>query len=356
MDEKRLFTVGPVWVSPIIRDEMSRQMFSHRSPEYAELHFRLVNNLKRFMGTKNEIFIFTSSATGIMEACARNCVNNKVLNLVNGAFSERFSKVCKMNGKKTERVDVEWGKAIIPELVDEVLNDSDVEAVTLVHNETSTGVMNPLKEISKVVKKYDVLFFVDTVSSMGGTPINVDELGIDVCFFSVQKCMGIPPGLAIGSVSKRALEKSMDVENKGYYFNFEILKKYSDKNNTPATPAIPQILALNRQIELIFKTGLKKHFKKFIEVSGLIRESVKNMGLKVFPDERYVSVTMNCFESNPINPNKIVLKMKENGYIIANGYGKIKDKTFRIGNMSGIGIEDAVDMLQTLERVIDELR
>jgi len=365
MEKPKLFSVGPVYVNEKVRQEMGRQMFSHRSNTYRELHSNLVQKLNKLMKTNNEILIFSSSSSGIMEACARNLVKDdeKVLCLSCGAFGERFGEIFELNGKNVRILSKEWGKANLPDEIDEALSQDKYAVVTLIHNETSTGLMNPLKEISDVVKKHNVLFVVDTVSSMGGTYIDVDGYGIDVCLFGSQKCLATPPGIAIASVSERALNKAKEVKNKGFYLNFEILKKSNDKNETPVTPPIPQMFAMSKSIDLIFEEGYENVIERHKNVSKFVRDRVKDIGFEIFPDENFASQTLTCvnFENFKKQWPKFDVKvmkeeMKKKGFILADGYGKIKEKTFRIGNMGNVMIDDAKEMLDELEDVVKKFK
>ncbi len=361
MEKPKLFAVGPVYVNEKVRNEMSRQMFSHRSNTYRELHSSLVQKLKGLMKTNNEILIFTSSSSGIMEACARNLVkaHEKVLCLSCGAFGERFGEIFELNGKGVKILSKEWGKANLPDEADKALSEDDYAVVTLIHNETSTGLMNPLKEISDVVKKHETLFVVDSVSSMGGANVDVDDYGIDVCLFGSQKCLATPPSIAIASVSEKALNKAKDVKNKGFYLNFEILKKSNDKNETPVTPPIPQMFAMSKSIDLIFEEGHENVIERHKNISKFVRDRVKQIGFEIFPDENFASQTLTCvgFENFKKTYNKFDVKimkeeMKKKGFILADGYGKIKDKTFRIGNMGNVMMDDVTEMTDALEEVV----
>ena len=203
----KLFTVGPVACRPEVLEEMKRQMFSHRSEEYRELHRETVRRLREFLETKNKVFLFPSSGSGVMEGTVRNCVERKMLCCINGAFGKRYAEVGESNGKIVERLEPELGKPTTPELLDEKLSSApDVEAVAITYNETSVGLLNPLPELAKVVKEHGKFLFVDAVSAMGGVELKVDKWEIDVCFASSQKCFGIPPGLAVASLSEEALE------------------------------------------------------------------------------------------------------------------------------------------------------
>ena len=351
----KLFTVGPVACYPEVLEEMKRQMFSHRSEEYKKLHEDTVENLQLFLETNNQVFLFPSSGTGLMEGAVRNCVNKKMLCCINGSFGKRFADVALSNGKTVEKLEVPFGEPITPDLLDDkLLKCPDVEAVSIIHNETSMGLINPLQELADVVKKHGKLQFVDAVSSMGGVNIEVDKWGLDVCFASSQKCFGIPPGLAVGSVSGEALKRSEVAVNKGWYFDFKLFEKYQKNAGTPMTPPIPQILGLNRILKMIDSMGgKKKHFDLYSERSRRIRKGVKELGLTLFPREGYESPTVTCVNApSDISGIEIYNRMREKGFELAKGYGSINDITFRIGNMGYIEFEDTDLMLKALREVI----
>lgn len=355
MDFPKLFTVGPVYVRDEVREEMGKQMFSHRSAEYVSLHSGVIPKLQKLLKTENTVLLYPSSATGVWESCARNVVEKKALCCVQGAFSKRFSEVVEANGKEVVRLEKDMGEAVLPEDLDSALSKDDFDSVTLVHNETSTGVMNPLKELMKVAADHDVATIVDAVSSAGGAPLFVDDWGIDVCLFSVQKCMAVPPGLAVASVSDRALERSEKATNKGYYFDMKVLQKYHLKDNTPATPPIPQIFGLSKSIDLIFEEGLENVWARHKEVSNYVKERcVKDFGFELFPDPNYASQTLSCISTKTkgINAKELLAKMKDKGYIVGSGYGPIKEETFRVGNMNNVYMGDVTEMLDVMEDVL----
>jgi len=355
MESPKLFTVGPVYVNEAVREEMRRQMFSHRSPEYMRLHSGVLEKLHKLMRTQNDIFLYTSSATGIWESCARNCVEKSVISCANGAFSERFGHCMEANGKEVQYVEKPWGEAILPEDLEMALQESDAEAVTLVHNETSTGVMNPLEDLCKVAKDYGVLTLVDTVSSMGGAPIEVDKWGIDVCLFSVQKCLALPPGLAVASVSEKAMEKSYSLENRGYYFDFQVLHKYNQKNQTPATPPIPQVFGLDKQLDMIMDEGVEAVWGRHKKVSDYVKMRCRDMGFGLYPAEDYASQTLSCMDAGGKSPAELLRLMEDKGYVIGAGYGKLKESTFRVGNMGNVMMGDVEEMLDVMAQEVKGL-
>jgi len=355
MDFPKLFTVGPVYVRDEVREEMGRQMFSHRSSEYVDLHGGVISKVQKLLKTENPTFIYPSSATGVWESCARNVVKKKALSCVNGAFSKRFGEVIRANGKEVEFLEKPMDRAILPEELDTALSKSDADSVSIVHNETSTGLMNPLKELAKVCDDHGVMSMVDVVSSVAGAPIYVNKWGIDVCLFSVQKCLAVPPGLACASISERALERSEKAENKGYYFDMKVLQKYHLKNNTPATPPIPQIFGLSKALDLIFEEGLENVWARHKEVSDFVKKRcTEGMGFELFPDERYTSQTLSCISTKGkgINSKELLAKMKAKGYIVGSGYGPLKEESFRVGNMGNVYMGDVEEMLEVMEDVL----
>lgn len=358
MQNLKLFTVGPVACYPKVLEEMAHQMVSHRSEEYKNLHAETVEQLQRFLETKNEVFLFSSTGSGFMEASVRNCVNKKMLCCICGSFGKRFADVAVSNGKQLETIEPPLGEPITPDLLDHKLSKNpDIEAVAITHNETSVGLINPLENLAAVAKEHGKLLFVDAVSSMGGTEIKVDKWDLDVCFSSSQKCFGVPPGLAVGSVSERALKKSETAQNKGWYFDFKIWEKYQKQKGTPMTSVIPQIAGLNRILRIIESEGGKKtFFKLYAERNRQIRNGVEKLGLTLFPKSGYESPTVNCVNAPAgIDGLEIYEKMREEGFELAEGYGSIKNVTFRIGNMGYIESEDINSMLEALGTVLVDL-
>jgi len=353
----KLFTVGPVACYPEVLDEMKLQMFSHRSEEYKRLHRETVELLQEFLDTGNQVFLFSCTGTGFMEGSVRNCVEKKMLCCVNGSFGKRFADVATSNGRTVETLEPPLGEPITPDLLDDKLSKCpDVEAVAITHNETSTGLINPLEELADVVKTHGKLLIADAVSSMGGTEIKVDKWDLDVCFASSQKCFGVPPGLGIGSVSEEALERSEAAKNKGWYFDFKLWEKHQRTAGTPMTSVIPQISGLNRILKLIDSWGGKgRYFSLYTERNRRIREGIQKLELTLFPKEGYESPTVTCLiaPSNLSGP-EIYREMHGKGFELAKGYGDIRDITFRIGNMGYIQFGDIELMLGALGEVLGD--
>ncbi len=354
----KLFTVGPVACYPEVLKAMSKQMISHRSEEYLKIHYDTVTKIREFIETDNPIYLFTSAGTGFMEASVLNCVKEKMLICVNGSFGKRFADVALAHGRKIVKIAPPLGEPISPEVLDETLyENSDIEAVALTHNETSVGLINNLKTLTEVVKKHGKLTFVDAVSSMGGTELKTDEWGIDICFSSSQKCFGVPPGLAIGSVSNEALEKSKKMSGKGWYYDLCIWQRYHEEGRgTPMTSAIPQINGLKSALEMIEENGGKNwYFNLYKKRNNKIIRGIEKLGLSTFPKQGYESPTVSCINA-PVGSSgpEFYNKMRGQGFELAQGYGELREKTFRVGNMGFIKDEDLGDMLEAMKYIVDK--
>jgi aspartate aminotransferase-like enzyme len=351
---KKLFIPGPIEVAPEILEAMATPMIGHRMPEYARLHKGVTDKLKQLMFTEERVFLSTSSAFGAMEGAVRNLVGKRCANFCNGAFSDKWHNVTLACGKEADAFKVNWGEPITPELVESALSTGKYDAITLIHNETSTGVMSPLPEIAEVLKKYpDVVSIVDTVSSMSALKIPVAELGIDCCVFGVQKAFALPPGLAIFTASERALERAKTVPGRGYYFDFLEFAAADEKNNTPSTPCISQIYAMDRQLDRIFAEGLERRWQRHQELAGYVRNWIVEQGFGLFPAEPYRSVTLSC-ATNDRGTDLAALKKQlgERGFAFDDGYGKLKGKTFRIAHMGDMQLDDLKGLTAEIEGLL----
>jgi aspartate aminotransferase-like enzyme len=353
----RLFIPGPVKVNEDVLQQLARPTLGHRGKEYAQLHSHTIEMLKKILFTSQNIFLSTSSASGIWEASIRNCVdfNETVLCTCCGAFSDKWANVARSCGRNVDELKVDWGKPILPEMIDEKLSTGKYAAVTLMYNETSTGLMNPLYEVSKMMKeKYpDVLVFVDAVSAMVALPLHFDELGWDVAFASVQKAFAIPPGLAVAAVSNRAMEKSKKVLQRGYYFDFQAFAKSAEKNQTPTTPAIPHIMALNYQCEKILAEGMENVWKRHKKMADFVRSWAKKK-FALFCEEKYASDTLTTIKNTRgiTVADVINAVQKKHNTVFGNGYGDLKEKTFRIAHMGDITLGELEELLGWIDEEI----
>jgi len=351
---KKLFIPGPTHVEDEILEAMSMPMIGHRDSLYSDLHGDVVKKLKTFLETEERIYLSTSSSTGMMEGSLRNCVKGKALMTNCGAFSRRWARIARANGKDIDVIEVEWGKAITPDMVDAYLSKGGYDTVCITHNETSTGIMNPLEEIGRMVKeKYpDVLVLVDAVSSMAGVEIKVDEWGLDVVLAGVQKAFALPAGLCVVTVSEAALDRSTQVENKGYYFDFEVFEKKAVKHQTPATPAISQINALNVQMDRIFEEGPENRFQRHQDMAEYVQDWAREH-FDLYSDEDYLSHTVtNVHNTRDIDVVKLNEELAKRGAMISNGYGDLKGTCFRIAHMGDLKVKDITWLIEQIDDIL----
>jgi aspartate aminotransferase-like enzyme len=332
-------------------------MISHRSKEASDLQRNISDNLRKLMYTKNEILLSTSSGSGLMEGAIRSCTVKKAAVFSMGAFGERWYSMAVKNNVPADIFKVNWGEAITPQIVDKALATGEYDLITITHNETSSGVMNPLAEISEVAKKYpEVVFCLDTVSSLGGAKIEVDKWGVDICIASTQKCLGLPPGLAICSISDKAIEAAKKVEFKGFYFDLANIKKYVDNKpyQYPSTPSLPHMFALDYQLDKILnKEGLENRFNRHTENAKYVREWAKKY-FALYSDERYLSNTVtNIKNTRGISVKELNDTLGERGYVISNGYGDLKEKAFRIAHMAEVTKENLKELFDEIEDILN---
>ena len=349
----RLFLPGPTEVREEVLASQAQRLIGHRSREIEALLGSIQPRLREVFRTDHRVYVSTSSATGLFEAAARNCVGRRALCCVNGAFSDRWREVVAAVGKTHDVLEIEWGKPVTPELVDEALERGEYDAVTVVHNETSTGVTSPVAEIAAAARSRapDALLLVDTVSSLGGIDVRVHEWGLDVCLTGGQKCLALPPGLAFAAVSDRALERARAVPDRGWYFDFLVFEKYRERNQTPATPAITLLYALDVQLDRILEEGLEARFARHSAMARHVRGwALQRMDL--FAAEGYRSDSVSAVTNTlQIDIRAMNRWMAENhDMVVANGYGKLADRTFRIGHMG----DHTVAEVEALTAAIDE--
>jgi len=350
-----MFIPGPVDVHPAVLAAQTQPMLPHRSQEFESLFQGARHKAQPLFGTRAQVFITASSGTGLQEAAVRNLAKENVLCLVNGAFSKRWFDVAKGNSKQADPLMVEWGKAIVPAQVAGALKRKKYELVTIVHNETSTGVQNPVQDLAAVVRENnpDTLICVDAVSSLGGVKIEMDKWGLDMVLTSSQKCLAIPPGLALAAVSDRALDYARRVPDRGWYFDLVRLAEHLVKDSTPATPALSLIYALDMQLDRIMAEGLENRFARHSQMAALVQNWVSANGFEVFAEGGYRSQTVtavsNTMELDIGELNEFLIKKQMR---IANGYGQLKEKTFRIAHMGDTQIEEINTLLSALDEFI----
>src|SRR4030081_864150 len=287
-----------------------------------------------------------------MEASIRNLVGKRVLCCMCGAFSDKWLDVAKRCGREAEALQVEWGKHIDHEDVDLALATGKFDTLTLIHNETSTGVMNPLAEICSVRAKYpDVLLIVDTVSSFSAVKIDMDALGIDVMLTGAQKALALPPGFSLFSVSEKAFARAEKQKDRGYYFDFLEFKKRQGEWMTPSTPSIGHIFALQSKLEEIFEEGLQARFDRHAKTNAFVHDWVKRTGFDFFAEDGFRSRTLTCVKNNKgIDVLDLARRLREKHHLVIDpGYGKLRGNTFRLSNMGDETEETVSHLLACLD-------
>ncbi len=353
-DHVRLFLPGPVEVHPEILAECSRPMVGHRQEAYRALHREVRAGMQWLLGTKNDVIVSTSSATGVWESAARNAIVKGCLQLTNGNFSERWEETTRLAGCPVGTYALEWGMAHRPDVVRRELATGKYDAIAIVHSETSAGVMDPLEDLCKAAREFDdVLIFVDAVSSAATVPIEVDRLGIDVLLVGVQKGIGLPPGLALYSLSRRALERSKKVADRGYYFNWEILSKHSEKDETPATPPVGLLFALRRQLERMKAEGLENRYARHRAMAERTRGWARERGFGLWAEPGFESIGLTCVKNaRNIDVAALAQFLLERGMAIDQGYGKIRHKSFRLAHMGDLQMDDVNELLGAIDEFL----
>lgn len=353
----KLFIPGPIAVSEKTLRAMTHPMIGHRSPDFVALYQSVQPDLQELFYTKDPVHLSTSSAWGVMEGSIRNVVKTKVLNCMNGAFADKWNDVSRRCGKEATALKFEWGQPVAPEAVRAELSKGGYDAITLIHNETSTGTMSDISAIMAVVREFpEVISIVDTVSSFSVVPIKKDELGIDILLTGSQKALALPPGLSIFSVSDRARERAASMADRGYYFDLLEFAKNHEKGMTPSTPVIPLIYALQSKLEDINVEGIEARYARHARLNQTVRQWGHGHGLKLFPAEEYGSLSLNCFVNDQgidLPALNSVLKAKHN-LVIDGGYGKLKGKAFRISNMGDETDETIAELLSALDSALAE--
>jgi aspartate aminotransferase-like enzyme len=348
----KLFIPGPIAVSEKTLRAMARPMIGHRSSDFIALYRSLQPGLQALFGTKDPVYLSTSSAWGMMEGSLRNLSAKKVLCCMNGAFSDKWLDVARRCGLQAAGLQSEWGQPVDPAALRAELAKGGYDVVTLIHNETSCGCQSDLPALAAVLREFpDVISIVDTVSSFSAVPLDKDTLGLDVVLTGSQKALALPPGLSLAAVSARALARAAQAPARGYYFDLVEFQKNHEGGMTPSTPVIPLIYALESKLQDIAAEGLPARFARHQRLNRAVREWGFARGFKLFPREGYGSVTLNCF-ANTRGVDLVALnkQLKEkHGFVIDGGYGKLKGNTFRISNMGDETDATIAELLAALD-------
>lgn len=331
-------------------------MIGHRSKEASELQKSISEKMRKILYTENEILLSTTSGSGLMEGAIRSCTAKRAAVFSVGAFGKRWYEMAVNNNVPVDIYEVNNGEAINIKDIDRVLATGKYDFLAVTHNETSTGIMNPIEEVGEILKKYpEVIFAIDAVSSAVGSKIEVDKYGIDICITSTQKAIGLPPGMAICSFSDKAKNNAEKVKFRGTYLDLLALYKYIKKKDYqyPSTPSISHMYALDYQLDYILNVeGLENRFSRHIEMAKIVREWGKKY-FELFPDERYISNTLTTIKNNRnISVANLNKELGVRGFQISNGYGDLKEKTFRIAHMADCTVKDINELLENINDIL----
>ncbi len=347
-----MFVPGPVDVAAEVAAAQTQAMLPHRSAEFEAIFRRAEAKSQGLFGTQQRVFITASSGTGLQEAAVRNFAARRVLACVNGAFSQRWAEVAAGNGKQVDLLESEWGQPVKPDQVAQALQGGKYEILTVVHNETSTGVESPVAAIAAAARAAspETLICVDAVSSLGGVRFEMDAWGLDFLLTSSQKALALPPGLGLAATSDRALAKAERVPDRGWYFDLVRMEKHRLKDSTPATPATALIYALDFQLDRILAEGLEARFARYAAMAERVQQWALARGFDLFAAPGYRSKTVTTIANSAgIDIRALNAFLLERGMRIANGYGALKGKTFRIAHMGELTLADVEALLAAID-------
>ncbi|WP_303672643.1 pyridoxal-phosphate-dependent aminotransferase family protein [Vampirovibrio chlorellavorus] len=357
-----LMIPGPTPLPEPVREMMSRPAIGHRSAEFKEVLKRVFPSLQWIFGSKNQVFLYTASGTGAMEASMSNTLNpgDRVLALVNGVFSHRWAEIAKTLGLQVETLDVPPGEAHTPAMLQEYLEarrSTDYKAILLNHSETSTGVLSPIRELVAISRQThpEALTIVDTITSLGATHFSLDDWDVDIAVSGSQKGFMLPPGLSFLGLSDRAWKAHQQCHQPGYYFNFTRYQKAQLESTTPYTPATPQILGLDVALTLMQEEGLANIIQRHARLSRMTRAGVQALGLSLFvSDPALASPSVTSFlppAGLTVDAIRAGLK-KRFGIVIADGQKELKGKIMRIGHLGHVSEREVLTTLSALEAVL----
>jgi len=351
----KFFLPGPTDVHPDVLAAQLRPMIGHRSGAMEQLLQKMAPQLQALARTTRTVLIGSNSATGFMEMAVRNGVRRRALSIVNGAFSERFAHLVTAVGKECVRLEVPLGEAVEPDQLRAALKRTPVDAVTVVHSETSTGVLQDVAALAQVAREFDdVLFLVDAVTSMAGSPVEPDGWGFDFTFTGSQKALALPPGLALGVASPRMLERSKTLPDRGLYFDLPSFDQAMSKFQPTNTPAISLLFALDRQLDRIAADGgIEGRWRRHEAMRQTVERWAQAEGIAYLPREGRRSWTVSCLKLPAGKSAKdVVGKLKVEGWTIGSGYGAVKDSTIRIGHMGDHSVAAVEELLPLVRKAL----
>lgn len=355
MDEPiRFFLPGPTYVRQSVRETMTAPSIGHRGADFKSLYSRLHGPLREIFQTEAPVLLASGSATLVMESAVVSTVSGSVLHATSGAFAERWMTASRSHGLDADQISVPWGEAVDPTLVREALRRKKYDAVTVTHNETSTGVLNPLREIAQVIRdESDALILVDAVSSLAGAPVLSDEWGLDLVLAGVQKAIAAPPGVTVFHLSERTMKQCEQVEHRGFYTDLLRYKQKHDGGGTITTPPIPIVRALADQLDAIMAEGMTQRWQRHEELLARTADWASRSGFEYASAEDARSVTVSCLKPpEGIEAPWLVQQLAERGFVVGGGYGAWKPSTFRIGHMGEVRVEDLEALTEAIELIV----
>ncbi|MFC1646181.1 pyridoxal-phosphate-dependent aminotransferase family protein [Candidatus Omnitrophota bacterium] len=359
MAKNYILSPGPTPLPPYVREAMSREIIHHRTPQFQAILKEVEEGLKYIYQTSNDVFILASSGTGAMETAVVNivCPSDKVVVIDGGKFGERWTELSKVYGAQIELVKVEWGKAVDPKVIKDILDkNKDVKAVFATQCETSTGVVNDIEALGRIVKGTDAILVVDAISGLGAIDLKTDAWSVDMVVCGSQKGLMLPPGLGFISVSPKAHKLIQSCNNPRYYFDLRLAKKALDKNDTAFTPAVTLVIALNEVLKNMRKEGLDKIFARNKRLAEATKKTMISLGLELLAPEASSDAVTAVKVPDGIDGAKLVKTLRdEYGITIAGGQAHLKGKIFRIAHMGFIREDDLKVCIKTLEEVLSKM-
>ncbi|HXG40388.1 MAG TPA: alanine--glyoxylate aminotransferase family protein [Candidatus Limnocylindrales bacterium] len=357
--EPNLRIPGPTSLPPAVREAGGRQMINHRGPEFAAMLERIVAGLRPFFGTSNEIVLLTAAGTGGLEAAVVNTLSpgDRVLAVSIGAFGDRFAKIAAAYGAAVDRLEIEWGRAAEPDDLRRALASQPADgyrAILVTHNETSTGVINPLSELARVAREGapDALLLVDGVSGVGAVPFEQDAWGLDLVVSGSQKSWMAAPGIALVSVGPRAWAAAETARMPRFYFDLAAHRKSAAAGQTPWTPAVAVLFQLDVALGLMAAEGPEAVFRRHAECAAATRAGLEALGFELFADPRHASPTVTAARvPDGLDWKAFNAVLRERGLVVAGGQGKLAGQVFRIGHLGDVTVDDIRSALAVLEEV-----
>jgi aspartate aminotransferase-like enzyme len=355
----RFFNPGPVWVRPQVMQAMTGPMLSHRSQAFMDLYGRILDKLPKDFKTKGAAHTLATSATGVWESALISCVDGgAVLSIANGAFSDKWGEMSQRLGLETDVLKFEWGKAVRAEDVKDRLSKKKYAAVTVVHNETSTGTISDLASIAKAVRESsDALVFADVVTSLAGVEVQTDEWGLDVAVSGSQKALALPPGIAVFAVSERAMKAARAKKHRGLYLDLVDVEQYAQKKQTPTTPSLPLLYALDVQLDHVLAEGVENRWARHQAMLKAVEDWAPQHGFRFFAEDGAHSPTVSSLiPPDGVSAEELNKTLRADKWSTGSGYGKLKPTNIRIGHMGDVDVASVKAYLEAHERAVAKLR